>query len=407
MQTTALVIFTITYVLIAAQKIPRLRLDRPAASLLGAAAMLVAGVLTLDEAYAAISFDTITLLLGMMIIIAYLQEAAFFRWIGYEVIRRAGTPQRLLAMIILVAGGLSALFVNDTICLMLTPLVAHMCNDAEVDPVPYLIALATASNIGSAATLTGNPQNMLIGTYSGIGYGEFLAVMAPVSALALAADYAVIRWFFRARMPKWRAMPEGHGPHVDRRVVAIGMFVMTGVLVSFFVTGALPLTAIAGAAVMVALVNRPSLAAFKFVDWSLLLFFAALFVLIGGLTQTGLTEQVFDSLTPHMGGTPGAQLWRLGAASLVFSNIVSNVPFVMLVRDWIPTMPNAHALWLMLAMSSTFAGNFTIIGSVANLIVMERSRDVVHIGFLEFFRVGAVVTIVSMLIGVVVLLLVV
>lgn len=407
MQTTALIIFAITYVLIAAQKIPRLRLDRPAASLLGAAAMLVAGVLTLDEAYASISFDTITLLLGMMIIIAYLQEAAFFRWIGYHVIRRAGTPQRLLAMIILVSGALSALFVNDTICLMLTPLVAHMCADAEVDPVPYLVALATASNIGSAATLTGNPQNMLVGTYSGIGYGEFLAVMAPISALALAADYVVIRWFFRRRMAQWRSMPDGHAPRVDRRVIAIGMLVMTGVLTSFFVTGALPLTAIAGAAVMVALVNRPSLAAFKYVDWSLLLFFAALFVLIGGITHTGITEQVFRDLTPFMGDTSVERLWRLGTASLVFSNIVSNVPFVMLVRDWIPTMPDPHALWLMLAMSSTFAGNFTIIGSVANLIVMERSRDVVHIGFFEFFRVGAVVTIVSLAIGFLVLVVVV
>src|SRR5690348_6727270 len=177
----ALLIFALTYAVIGIGRLPGLRLDRAGAALVGASLMVASGTLTLDEAYRAIDLNTIALLLGMMIVVANLRFAGFFQIANAWLARHARHPLALLTGIVLIAGGLSAFLVNDTVCLMLTPLVAEAVLAMRRNPVPYLLALATASNIGSVATITGNPQNMIIGSLSHIPYADFAAALAPVA----------------------------------------------------------------------------------------------------------------------------------------------------------------------------------------------------------------------------------
>jgi Na+/H+ antiporter NhaD/arsenite permease-like protein len=193
----AIVIFLATYVVIAAGRLPGFRLDRAGAALIGASLMVASGVMTMAEAYKAIDLDTIVLLLGMMIVIANLRLSGFFALVSEQVARHARHPLALLAAIILVSGFFSAFLVNDTICLMLTPLVLELVLALRRNPVPYLLAIAFASNIGSAATITGNPQNIMIGSFSAIPYGSFLAALAPVSLAGLAVTLALIALAFR------------------------------------------------------------------------------------------------------------------------------------------------------------------------------------------------------------------
>ena len=180
--TTALLIFTATYLLIAVQRLPFVHLNRPAASLLGAVAMVVCGVLTLGDAYAAIDFDVLVFLLGLMLIVGYLEVGKFFEWAAEWILRRAITPERLQLAVVVGGGLLSALFVNDTICLVVTPVLLAALGPLRVRPNLYLIGLAMGSNVGSVLSVTGNPQNMLVGIWSGATFGNFFLHMLPVAA---------------------------------------------------------------------------------------------------------------------------------------------------------------------------------------------------------------------------------
>lgn len=399
-------IFALTYVLISLPKVPLLRLDRPAIALCGAVAMVAAGALTLDQAYAAINLDTLALLLGMMIVIAYLRLARFFEAVAAAIVRLARTPRQLLVGLVFTAGALSALFVNDTICLLFTPILLAATRTAGLPPVPYLLALCTAANVGSVATLTGNPQNMLIGIFSGIGYGRFLAVQLPVALVALAALAALLLWQFRRDLPAAypRAPAARRRVHVAlvRRLLAVMALVLAGFLlpVERLVPGLsagqkLPLVALIGALLAMAVGRHPPARAFAHVDFGLLLFFSGLFVVVGGIARTGLLEQLHAGLAPHFGNGVPQQVAVFSGFTIVGSNLVSNVPFVLLARDWIGAFARPELMWLVLATASTFAGNLTVVGSVANLIVLEQARDEAPIGFLAYLRVGLPVTIVT------------
>src|SRR5947209_17933437 len=194
--TTGLLIFAATYVLIAAQRLPFLRLNRPAASLLGAVAMVVLGVLPLRDAYAAIDFDVLVFLLGLMLVVGYLEVGKFFEWAAEWILKHAPTPRRLLLGVVVGGGLLSALFVNDTICLVVTPVLLAALGPLRVRPTPYLIGLAMGSNVGSVLAVTGNPQNMLVGIWSGATFGGFLVHMLPVALGGLAITYGWLRWAY-------------------------------------------------------------------------------------------------------------------------------------------------------------------------------------------------------------------
>jgi Na+/H+ antiporter NhaD/arsenite permease-like protein len=393
----SLVVFAGTYLGLALGRLPVFRVDRTGVAIIGGAIVVVSGVVSWERAVAAVDAHTLVLLFGMMIVAAYLRLSGFFRLVTYAAVRRAHTPVGLLALIIVAAGVLSALFVNDVVCLVMAPIVLDLARQLRLPPAPYLIGLATAANVGSVATLTGNPQNMLVGSFSGIGYRAFLLREAPVAMIGLAVVFAVVWLVYRRRLPPALpavALKERFAVH---RALMVKTIAAVSVMVIAFLAGVpIALVAIGGAAycLLTRRVNPEKV--YREIDWGLLVLFTGLFVVIAGIEATGLTGELLD-LAAVIG------LYRpavLTAVTAVVSNLVSNVPAVLLFKTLIPTFGEPTRAWLVLAMASTFAGNLTIIGSVANLIVVEQARGVgVHIGFVEHSRVGVPVTLLTLLVG--------
>jgi Na+/H+ antiporter NhaD/arsenite permease-like protein len=393
----ALVAFAGTYLGLALGRLPFFRVDRTGVAIIGGAVVVVSGLLPWDRAVAAVDAHTLVLLFGMMIVAAYLRLSGFFRLVTYAAVRRAHTPVGLLALIILAAGVLSALFVNDVVCLVMAPIVLDLVRRLHLPPVPYLIALATAANVGSVATLTGNPQNMLVGSFSGISYRAFLLREAPVAVVGLALVFAVIWLVYRRRLPPAlpaEALDERGAVH--HALMIKTMAAVAVMLVAFLAGVPIALVAIGAAAycLLTRRVNPDKV--YREIDWGLLVLFTGLFVVIGGLEASGLAGET-------LGWAGAAGLYRpsvLTVVTAVLSNLVSNVPAVLLFKTVIPTFGEPTRAWLLLAMASTLAGNLTILGSVANLIVVEQARGAgIQIGFLEYSKVGVPVTVVTLLVG--------
>ena len=407
MTSVRLVIFVITYLLIAIQQIPGVRINRPAASLMGAVAMVVIGGLPPGEAYAAIDPNVIVFLLGVLLLTAYLDLGGFFEWTASLVIEHVRSARMLLAAIVAVAGLLSALFINDTICLVFTPILVMTLRSLELRAVPFLLALAFASNVGSAMTLTGNPQNMLIGVSSGIGYASFLAAMALPAIGGLLIVYLVIAFAFRKELSAELRVSERSSGTMDRSLVIKALLLFAAALIGWLAGYSLPGVAIAAGTVMIAIARRDAAEAFARVEWSLLLFFAALFVVMGGVRDLPLFQDLTVRATSGLHGAPLHDAIVVSSVLTVLSNLVSNVPAVLLWLPVVPHVPNEKLIWLVIAMSSTFAGNLTVLGSMANLIVAERaSARGVALRFVDFLRVGVPVTILTLAWGIAALLLV-
>jgi Na+/H+ antiporter NhaD/arsenite permease-like protein len=392
----ALAIFSVTYLAIAAGRLPGLSVDRPAAALLGAAAMVATRVLTPASAGAAVNGD----MLGMMILTAYLGEAGFFRWASWRVIRAAGTPRALLWGLTWAAGVLSAFLVNDTVCLMMTPLVARIIDDADLPPLPFLLAVAFGANAGSVATLTGNPQNMIVGTVSGLSYPAFAAALALPAAASLLVVAGLLQWLFRRELPR-RPLAAGAlaRPPVDGRLLALSLGAF-GLAIAGFLTGAsLAWTGLLCAGLLMAVAGRAPREALARVDWPLLVFFAGLFVVVAGVAQAGVAEALYQAIAPTLGRTAPRQAICFGLFSVAASQVVSNVPFVILAGEWIPRLAAPKLLWLVTALASTLAGNLTVVGSVANLIVLELAGPRGRVGFWRFLRYGAPVTAATLVAG--------
>lgn len=409
----AVAIFALTYALVSSRRLHVLRLNRPAAALLGAVLMVVCGVVSIPDAYQAVDWNTIVLLLGMMLLSAYLQVAGFFELAAAWILRKAGTPNRLLGLLIVTSGVLSALLVNDTICLLMTPLVVTVILRGRLPLFPYLMALATAANIGSVMTLTGNPQNMIVGSLSGISYVRFLASLAPPALMCLALDYLILAWAFR-RTLAMATIETGDAP-----VVCVNRPLLGKTLACFgLVTGAFffdePLRehlglnvawiALTGAALAMVIGRVDTHETLKLVDWHLLLFFAALFVVVEGLRGTHLPEAIYQSLRGVFGTSAPSQAWNFAWFSCLGSNVFSNVPFVLVAGHWIPHFVNPELMWKVLALSTTFAGNLTLFGSVANIIVVESARPHIEVGFWDYARLGIPITLVTTVVGVAALL---
>jgi len=397
--TAGLVIFAATYVLIAVQRLPFVHLNRPAASLLGAVAMVAFGVLSLEQAYAAIDFDVLVFLLGLMLVVGYLEVGGFFEWTAEWILRRARAPARLLLGVVVGGGLLSAFFVNDTICLMVTPVLLAALGPLRVRPTPYLIGLAMGANVGSVLSVTGNPQNMLVGIWSGTSFGGFLVRMLPVALGGLALTYGYLRWAFRTELAEPFREPLATVPvSIDRPLVAKGLGLFAVAVTAWLAGGSLPLVAITVGALMVAVAQRDPAYAIERVEWSLLLFFATLFVVMRGLEQTGAVAWIdARAVALAQRGSVWSSAATVSGVMLVLSNLISNVPAVLLWRNTVPSLPNPDLTWRIVAMSSTFAGNLLLIGSMANLIVAERAEARgVRIGFGEYARVGLPVTILTL-----------
>ena len=405
MTTTRLVILVVTYLLIAVQRVPYLRLNRPSAALLGAVAMVTIGGLPLADAYAAIDLDVMVFLLGVLLITGFLEIGGFFEWAARHVVRRARSPRALLAAVVATSGILSAFFVNDTICLVLTPLVIAALRPLELAPLPFLLAIALGSNVGSAMTPMGNPQNMLIGVASGIHFAKFIASLALPSLGGLVIVFGVLSFVHRKELSK--PLPSGADvprAHFDAPLVKRSLLVFGGALIGWLLGFSLPLVAITAAAILLAIAQRDPVKAFEKVEWSLLLFFGALFVVMRGARDLPLIASLTSAAGAQLHGAPIHDAVVTSAAMLALSNLVSNVPAVVL---WLPVVPNVVApsfIWLVMAMSSTFAGNLTLLGSMANLIVAERAEARgERMGFGDYFRVGLPVTVLTLAWGIVAL----
>jgi Na+/H+ antiporter NhaD/arsenite permease-like protein len=391
----AYAVFLGSYVVFALGKFPGMKIDRPGAAIIGAVLMVAFRIILPADALRVIDFSTIVLLFSMMLIVAYLHLAGFFDWITHLVVTRL-KPHHLLPTVIFTSGVLSAFFVNDIICLVMVPFVLTATRRMGVRPLPYLLAVATASNIGSVATITGNPQNILIGSFSGINYLDFMLHLGPVAVAGLFLDWLFI-YLLCARAGTRDPSTDLPDPveSVDRSQLLKPGIVMPGVIAGFLAGAPPALVAALGAAIMLITRTREPRRVYDEVDWGLLAFFVGLFVIVGGAEKAGLTGRLLGF----------ANHWNLHSPAIftlvvaVLSNIVSNVPAVMLLKSLVPGFSNPHTGWLVLAMASTLAGNLTITGSVANLIVAERAKDVAPISFRDYFQVGPPITVATLVFG--------
>jgi Na+/H+ antiporter NhaD/arsenite permease-like protein len=389
-------IFAITYLVLAIGRLPGFRMDRTGAAIIGASLMVGVNALSLDEAYRAINFDTIILLFGMMIVVANLQVSGFFSLVVERLVGHATGPLFLLGAIVAVGGFFSAFFVNDTMCLVLTPLVLEITETLERNPVPYLLAVAMGSNIGSVATITGNPQNMMIGSFSGIGYRHFAATLAPVAVLGLIAAVLVIFIAYRGEFASAQRVQVAKLPvQVDRGLMWKAILISLGMIVMFFAAWPVPKVAIVAGAVLLITRRVNPEEIYRRIDWGLLVMFAGLFVVIAGIEKTSIEgDLAMLAQRLHL-----ENVFVLSGFAALLSNLVSNVPAVLVFKPLIAHVANPTQAWLTLAMASTLAGNLTIVGSIANLIVIQQSRHKVKIGFWEHFRTGAPLAVFSILIG--------
>ena len=388
-------VFLGSYLVFALGKFPGMKIDRPAAGIIGAVLMVAFRIILPVDALRFIDFSTVVLLFSMMLVVAYLHLAGFFDWITHLVVTRL-KPHHLLPTVIFTSGILSAFFVNDIICLAMVPLVLTATRRLGVKPLPYLLAVATASNIGSVASITGNPQNMLIGSFSGISYGDFLRHLGPIALAGLLLDWLLIH-LLCARAGRRDPVTDLPDPveAVDRsRLVKPGVVVL--MVIAGFLAGLPPaLVAAFGAAIMLITRTREPRRVYDEVDWGLLVFFVGLFVIVGGAEKAGLTGRLLGFANHWNLHHPAA----FTVVVAVLSNLVSNVPAVMLLKSVVPGFANPRTGWLVLAMASTLAGNLTITGSVANIIVVERSKDVAPISFREYFQVGLPITVATLVFG--------
>jgi Na+/H+ antiporter NhaD/arsenite permease-like protein len=394
------VIFGLTYLALAFGKVPGLKIDRTGIALVGAAAMLASGVISFHDAAASVDMETIVLLASMMLVVAYLRTAGFFELVTDHLAARCRGPHSLLVAVIAISGTLSALLVNDVVCVALTPLVLGLCQRLRRPPVPYLIGLATASNVGSVATITGNPQNIIIGSLSGISYVRFAERLAPIALFGLVLNYLVVAWVYRKCLNREEiyehAAQTTRSPRVHRAVLVKGLTVTVAAVAAFFVVPSIATVALTAAGVLLLDGIRPE-KLYRRVDWALLMMFAGLFVVVHAFEVHVVRGWRLEQWTTGV-GSPVAVISGL---AVVLSNLVSNVPAVLLFKPLIAVMSQPEQAWLALAMSSTLAGNLTLLGSVANLIVVESARrSGIEVGFLEYLKVGVMLTLLTTLMGV-------
>lgn len=387
------VVFVVVYLGMLLGNIPGLALDRTGIAVVGGIALVVGGVLTPRQAWDAVDVGTMALLFGLMLVSAQLRLGGFYTAVTRKMVGEGLRPVALLALLVASAGLLSALLSNDIVCLGMAPVVLEVAHRRRLDPVPYLLALAFAANTGSAATLIGNPQNILIGERVGLGFARYLLDGGVPSLLGLGLVWGAVTWAWRGRLERdpgtWGWGPAaGPLPEFNPWHTAKGLLVLVVVVVLFLAgTPARAVVALGAGAVL--LVNREitSRRLLQLVDWNLLLLFIGLFVVTDTLVKTGLAARGLGLLDSW--GVPIHSAVGLAGVTLVGSNLFSNVPAVMLLLPGIRGGQDA----VILALVSTFAGNLLLVGSVANIIVVSVAQGSgIAIGWREHARVGVPLT---------------
>jgi Na+/H+ antiporter NhaD/arsenite permease-like protein len=390
--------FLVTYVLVAGRRLRAVPMDRPAGALVGAVLAVAIGALTPAQALGAIDLHTLVLLFAVMGMGGFVSADGFFDRVAPAVSRWARTPARLLGLLVWGSGLASAVVTNDAICVLVAPVVVAWIERWKLPRLPFLLALATATNTGSVATLVGNPQNMLCAHLGELSFRGYLLHMGPVALASLAVNHAILWLAFRRELRAPLPMEPASGEPVatGRTWLTFGVI---GATVAVYTAGAdLAITSVAGLVALLLLHREDPARLWERIDWSILVFFGGLFVAVEAFVKSGIPALAFERF-PLYGGS-GAGAWaRTSAAFLVGSNVVTNVPFILVVREPMAALPDRTLGWEMLAMASTFAGNLTLLGSVANVIVAEKSRRVGGLHFWEHLRLGAPIALATTALG--------
>jgi Na+/H+ antiporter NhaD/arsenite permease-like protein len=394
----SLITIVVTIIGVSLGRYPFLRMNRATIAFVGAVLLIILNAISLEEAYQAIDINTIVLLLSIMILNVNFRLSGFFYLISKYILKFAKTPKQFLGILIFFSGFLSAIFLNDTIVLVFTPLILEIVIALKRNPIPYLIALATSANIGSVATIIGNPQNILIGTFSGISFIEFTVYLLPVAFTGLTIVWLIIIPLYKK---EFSSVKFDHIELPEFRVfrpLLIKSIVSTCLMLIGLISGVPVAIAAMGAASLLLITRRlKSERVFREIDWSLLVFFSGLFVVTKSIETIGFSDELiailkFDSEN---------KIVNLTILSTVLSNLISNVPAVLLLKNIILTFSQTKIAWLITAMATTFAGNLTLIGSIANLIVAESAKRYgVTLSFTEYFKSGILITLITLVLGV-------
>lgn len=410
----AVAVFAAAYVLIATEKV-----DRVKVALGGAALMLAFGVVDSQEAFASpetgVDWDVIFLLLGMMVIVGVLRQTGVFDYVAIWAAKRAkGRPYRVMALLVVITAAASALLDNVTTVLLVAPVTILICERLKAPPVPFLLAEVFASNIGGTATLVGDPPNIIIASESGLTYTDFLVNLAPLVVLLMVAFLLLVRVMFRGaftyrpeQVAEVLALDEREAI-TDRPLLVRALGVLALVTVAFTLHGVLPyepsVVALLGAGLLLVLARRDSRPFLDEVEWPTLVFFGGLFIMVGALVRVGVVEDLARLATDATAGRVGVASGVLLGASAVLSAIVDNIPYVAtmaplvdsLIRD-LPAGAEGTPLWWSLALGADLGGNATAIGASANVVVLGiAARSGYPIGFWQFTRYGLVVTAVTL-----------
>ena len=403
-------VFLIAYALIATE-----RFDRTLIALLAGLSLVAVGIIDQDEAFRAVDWNVIFLLAGMMVIAGALRQTGFFRWLGVRSAQLSrGNPVRLLIALSLVTAFVSAFIDNVTTVVLLTPVVLSISRTLGISPVPYLISIILASNIGGTATLIGDPPNILIGSASGLDFLDFLVNLTPVILVVFGAFAVTMVLLFRGQLQVPDAQREAALEAVDEEIITdrgllIRTLVVLGlVIVGFLVHGLLGLEvatiALLGATALLLVSGLDVNEALRGVEWVTLFFFVGLFILVEAVVQTGIVSGVANAIMEATGGDPGATtmalLWFSAGASAIIDNIPYTATAIPIVDQLIAAGLPSDALWWSLALGACLGGNLTIVGASANVVVANLAERGGHpIRFWQFLRYGAVATLSSMVIS--------
>lgn len=395
----ALIIFIVVYIGIIFDKLPFVNLDRKSIAFVGAVAMVLFGCLSPQNAIKSIDFNTLALLLGMMLIISNLKLDGFFSLLSSKTISLAKTPFMLLVVITFITGFASAFLVNDAVVLLFTPVIIEICRKIDLSPIPFLLGEIFSANAGSLMTITGNPQNMIIGIASEISYSQFMLYLLPIAIISMLIITMVIKMFYKDVFDKKQRIIMSDNSTTEVTNIKISLIIFCLVVVGFFFGKlfnlSIPMIALVGGGLTLIFSKHKTEQIFRGVDWSLLLFFASLFVLVASIKDSALLSPIFDlNLSENT-----FSILIIFVVSIVLSQILSNVPYTILILPLLK-VANSNILWLALATSSTLAGNFTIFGAMANLIVLEQAEKMgVNINNKQFYPPALIISLLTILVA--------
>lgn len=399
--TGAWIVFISVYFVLALGYLPFFKLDRTGTTFVGAVSIVFLGILTDQQAFMSQDYETLILLFSMMIIASFLINSGILGHFEHKLLSKIKTPRSFLWIVIITVGFSSALFINDVICLVFTPIVILLAKRLSLNAEPYILATAMSSNIGSVMTPVGNPQNIFIASNSGISYAKFVLTLMPVSIAGLIILGICLELFYRN---KWILKSDGN-PEINSKdfldhpiklyVIVRTTIVLLAVLVCFWTGFQMGKIAAMGAAFLLFTRRVPRKKIFDLIDWNLLILFISLFIITAGARKAGIIQYLYGQMSII---NPENTI-SLSVITLFLSNIVSNVPAVFFLGQVIPNFANPESSWLLVAMISTLAGNLTIIGSIANIIVLEKAGGAVSISFWKYAKVGIPVTLLTVVIS--------